>query len=235
MNRSQIGFGVVVLIAVMAGGVTAQSITATDLDGLALGAKIVGPVGPEVETSLINPAGESLGDLSSSVSCPDGFAQCTPPSNPAGTIYTYVHTVTPGVDLPNDGPFLPNPDVVIAFDDVTEFGLGFEAVGFNGVAGYRFSDAAAALGGADAFDIEQLGDGSLLWTLSTNDWDVGESISFFWQTTQPPSGPGGVYSISDGLATGSGAGPLPTAVPEPGTAAMLGLFLGLGRVRRRAA
>jgi hypothetical protein len=47
----------------------AVPIAATDLDTLILGAKIVGPVGPEVNTSLVDANGNSLGDLSGSVSC----------------------------------------------------------------------------------------------------------------------------------------------------------------------
>ena len=194
--------------------VTATIIAPVDLDSLPLGAKIVGPVGPDVETSLNKTPEESIGDLSSSVSCPDGFSECIPSNHAPGTIFTYVHQVTPGVDLPNDPPF-PMPDTVTAFDDVIGFNTGFSAEGFNGVAGYSFSEATAALGASDAIEIEQLGDGSLSWTITNSQWDTGELLSFFWQTTQPPSGPGGVYSITNGAMVGSGNGPLPTALPIP--------------------
>lgn len=200
-----------------AGHVGAVSLTATNLDSLTLGARIVGPVGPEVNTSLVNATGDSLGDLESSVSCPAGFAACVPPTNPPGTIYTYVHDVTPGVDSTNNAPFLPQPPVV-PFNDVTEFSLGFDAAGFNGVAGFSFSGAADAGG---TFGIELLSDGSLVWTANGTYWGTGEKIAFFWQTTQPPSGPGGVYEASNGITSGTGAGPLPTPVtapiPEPAT------------------
>jgi hypothetical protein len=191
----------------------AVPIAATDLDTLILGAKIVGPVGPEVNTSLVDANGNSLGDLSGSVSCPAGFGTCQPPSNPSGTIYTYVHEVTPGVDFPNDAPF-PQPPVVMPFEDVTDFSLGFDAAGFIGVAGFSFSDAEAALGMGGAFNIELLSNGSLQWTANGAGWGTGERNTFFWQTTQPPSGPGGVYTASNGMDSGTGAGPLPTAVPD---------------------
>lgn len=221
--------GFVAIIGLSTAQVGAVPVTATDFDGLTLGAKIVGPVGSEVEVTLINTvnSGEGVGDLSSSVSCPDGFASCTPPSNPSGTIYTYVHTVTPGVDFPNDAPF-PEPGTIVPFDNVSQFELGFAAEGFNGVAGYSFSEANTTLGGSDQFAIEHQADGSLSWSLSSGGWDTGESITFFWQTTQPPSGPGGVYSINDGSVSGSGPGPLPTAVvPEPISASLLGIGIGL--------
>jgi len=62
---------------------SAAPVAATDLDGLALGAKIVGPVGPEVDTTFINAAGDGIGDLTSSVSCPAGVASCIPPDQPS--------------------------------------------------------------------------------------------------------------------------------------------------------
>lgn len=203
--------------------VDAALITATDLDSLNIGAKIVGPVGPDVEVSLINADGDSVGDLRSSVSCPDGFATCAPPNNPAGTIYTYTHTVTPGVDNPNDAPF-PNPPTVLAFDDVIGFSLGFGAVGFNGVAGYSFNEATNA---DITFDLEFTALGELNWTTNSDGWDTGEAVTFFWQTTQPPSGPGGTFNVSNADGTASGRGPLPSALPVSEPAALGLILLGL--------
>ncbi|MEO1378442.1 MAG: exosortase, PEP-CTERM interaction domain protein, partial [Cyanobacteria bacterium J06635_10] len=185
------------LLGLSAQRVNAASLIPTNFDDLNLGATIVGPVGPEVETSLVNSSNQGLGDLTSSVSCPPGFTSCVPPENPQGTIYTYVHQVTPGVDFPNDAPF-SEPENAIAFNNVQEFSLGFNASGFNGVAGYSFSEAQNAIGSDASFDIEQLDDGSLAWTLSGGEaWDTNssnpETVTFFWQTTQAPSGPGGTY------------------------------------------
>lgn len=194
----------------------AASLIPTNFDELNLGATIVGPVGPEVETTLVNPDDFGLGDLTSSVSCPPGFTSCVPPENPTGTIYTYVHQVTPGVDFPNDPPF-PQPENNIPFNNVQQFSLGFDAAGFNGVAGYSFSQAENALGSDANFNIEQLDDGRLTWTVSGGEnWDTNtvnpETITFFWQTTQAPSGPGGTYIASNNSTFGSGNGPLPVPV-----------------------
>ena len=203
--------------------VHAGPVVATNFDSLTLGAKIVGPVGPEVETTFVNDDGNGVGDLVSSVSCPEGFDACLPGNNAPGTIYTYSHTATPGVDTHNDTPF-PLPDTILPLNDVNQFQLGFSAEGFNGVAGYSFSQSVGALGTPDAITAEHDdNDGSLQWTVSTDAWDTGEPITFFWQTTQPPQGPGGIYSISNATTSGSGNGPLPTPVPEPGC----GLWLGL--------
>ncbi len=191
---------------------TAITITATDLDGLDLGATIVGPVGPTVDTTLTNSAGEGIGDLINSVSCPAGFTTCTPPTNPIGTIYTYRHRVTPGVDFPNDPPF-PSPGNILPLSNVREFRLNFAAAGFNGVAGYSFANADQVLNDGVEITTEQLDDGSLTWRLPENSgWDTNEEITFFWQTTQPPSGPGGSYGLANKSQSGTAQGPLPVPV-----------------------
>lgn len=188
---------------------------AVDLDGLGLGPKIVGPVGPEVNVSLTD-GPDTLGDLESSVACPGDYSACAPSTDPGGTIYTYIHRVTPGADTDNDAPF-PAPGPALAFDGVREFRLNFSAAGFTGLAGYSFKDAAAALGGGGAFGVERRDDGSLVWTVSGGDgWDSGETVTFFWQTTQPPSGPKGQYALSNGKRTAIGNGPLPAPVTVAG-------------------
>ncbi|WP_166425178.1 exosortase, PEP-CTERM interaction domain protein [Paraglaciecola sp. 20A4] len=201
-------FIVPILIAT---SVSASPILSYDYDVFDLGAKITGPVGPEVEVSLINSAGDSVGDLLSSVSCPQGYTVCIPANNSAGIIYTYAHTVIPGVDKENDAPF-PNPPVVLPFDDVQTFSLGYEAVGFNGIAGYSFSNAATA---NVSFDIDLNDAGELVWSTTSDEWDSTEEITFFWQTSQAPSGPGGIYAINNSSGTASGRGPVPTALPVP--------------------
>ncbi|MCW8092970.1 exosortase, PEP-CTERM interaction domain protein [Alteromonas sp. ASW11-130] len=210
--------------------VQAAPITAVNYDTLNVGAMIVGPAGPEVETSLINSEGDSIGDLVSSVSCPAGFSECIPPDNSPGTIYTYAHTVTPGVDNPNDAPF-PNPPTVKEFNNVAQFALHFTAYGFNGVAGYSFGDANNA---GVTFAISTNETGQIIWETTSLDWNSGETITFFWQTTQPPTGPGGEYGISNDQGGGQGEGPLPAEpvdVTEP-FAAIMFVLMGLALYRR---
>ena len=82
-----------------------RTLVAADFGELELGPKIEGPVGPEVEASIIVD-GRSIGDIVSYVACPAGVEECDPDELPDDTVYTYVHTVRPGVDDPNDPPFM---------------------------------------------------------------------------------------------------------------------------------
>lgn len=217
----------------------AAPITATDLSTLPLGAKIVGPVGPEVETtiSFTDPSGNVIGiaDLISSVSCDARFTtDCSATAVAAfsDVVYTYQHQVIPGMDLPNDPPF-PAPDSVIQFDGVTEFRLQFPAHGFLGVAGFDFGQTNAAINRVD-ISIAQLSNGSLVWTLPNgSNWDTGERITFFWQTTQRPSGPGGAYAASNQTLDGVGNGPIPEPVSISAPATGLLLLTGLFSFRSR--
>ncbi len=211
-------------------------IAPTDLNTLALGARIVGPVGPTVDSSFMNAAGDGLGDMRGSVACPAGFTVCAPPANPAGTLYTYVYEIAPGVDaFANDLPFPQPPLVNPAFDQVTGFQLDL-APGSNGVAGFDFAQASNALGNGADFQIGLLDD-VLTWTVSggDSDWNSGEIITFFWQTTQPPSGPGKVYGLSNASHAGSAVGPSPMRLPVtvPGSGLLLGMLLPLLAWMRR--
>lgn len=229
MKYLKSGIASTLLLSSLWAEVNAEPITAIDFDSLDLGAKIVGPAGPDVEVSIINDSGDSVGDLRSSVSCPAGFAECLPPNNAAGTIYTYSHTLIPGVDLPNDEPF-PMPGTQLSFDNVSKFSLSFSATGFNGIAGYSLSEAKDA--GVE-FAIERFATGEISWMSNNSDWDSGEAITFFWQTSQAPSGPGGSYIIDNSTSKGVGAGPIPSAiaVSEPPTYAflILGVLLAVRR------
>tara|TARA_R110002110_G_scaffold236683_1_gene452611 strand:+ start:111 stop:752 length:642 start_codon:yes stop_codon:yes gene_type:complete len=184
-------------------------ITLQDFNTLVLGATIVGPVGPEVEASLIGPDGASVGDINSRVQCPDGVETCAPPKLPAGTVYTYIHEITPGADRPNDTPFA-RPDQVVSMDGANLFRLGRKSEGFTGVAGYSFSEAKAATGTEQPFTISADADGRLVWRASdAHPWKTGQTVTFFWQTTQPPVGPRDGFTLSNGQMSGTGIGPAP--------------------------
>lgn len=215
----------------------AAVISATDLSSISLGAKIVGPVGPEVESTISFIDGTSrdvigVADIISSVSCDARFADCSAAAV-AGfddVVYTYQHQVIPGVDLANDPPF-PSPDSVVPLDGATEFRMLFPATGFLRVAGFDFGQATAAIGGTN-ITIERLTDGSLLWTMPVGaGWDTNEPITFFWQTTQRPSGPSGQFSTTNGTLEGIGNGPIPEPVPLPAAGWLL--LGGLVTLRRR--
>ena len=199
----------------------ARTIEAQDLATLELGALIEGPVGTTVDSGF-NTADTNYGDFSGGAACPAGFATCVPANNPASIIYTYIQTVTLGANtIPNDT--LPaglrlSPNV---FDNASApadpgvvdfFALSFPPAGFNGVAGYDFSQAMAA---DVTFDISKTANG-LVWT-ANGDWTSGETIRFFFQSTQAPIGPAGFYSVGNAKLTAKARGPLPTPSPQPPT------------------
>ncbi|GAB5347664.1 hypothetical protein [Alteriqipengyuania sp. 357] len=185
-----------------------RSLVAADFGELDLGAKIEGPVGPEVEASIVFDQ-RSIGDIVSYVACPSEYRdECNPEDLPEGTIYTYVHTIRPGVDDPNDPPF----NRPVGLDEVqmaTAFATLREASGFTGAIGYDRDEVAKALGPDGR--IRVLDDnGTLVWRVVGGDgWGTGEQITFFWQSTLPPEGPAEVFSLRADEKIGLASGPFP--------------------------
>ena len=225
----------------------ANSIVPSDLADLRLGAAIDGPLGTEVDNKFTFTDASNrviaVAHLSSSVWC-DARSELandcsdTAVSRFSDVVYTYQHVVTPGADLVNDSDF-PAPDEIVEFNDVTEFRLQFPAHGFLGVAGFDFDEATDAIGGVD-IGIEQLSDGSLIWSVPQESrWNTPDPITFFWQSTQRPTGPTGVYATANPTMSGLARGPIPAAVPavpEPATALLMlaGLVVVGSRCRARA-
>lgn len=187
-----------------------RTLVASDFGELELGAKIEGPVGPEVEASIV--AGErSIGDIVSYVACPEEYDACDPEELPEGTVYTYVHTITPGVDDPNDPPFT-RPVGLDEVEAASVFGTVREATGFNGAIGYDREQASEALG-PDAVIRVSDDNGTLQWRIVGGDgWQTGESITFFWQSTLPPEGPAEAFSLRADERIAMASGPFP---PRP--------------------
>ena len=209
----------------------ANSIVPSDLADLRLGAAIDGPLGTEVDNKFTFTDASNrviaVAHLSSSVWC-DARSELandcsdTAVSRFSDVVYTYQHVVTPGADLVNDSDF-PAPDEIVEFNDVTEFRLQFPAHGFLGVAGFDFDEATDAIGGV-GIGIEQLSDGSLMWSVpQESGWDT----------------PTGVYATANPTMSGLARGPIPAAVPavpEPATALLMlaGLVVVGSRCRARA-
>jgi len=192
-----------------------------DFGELKLGAKIVGPRGPEVKVALSNAAG-SFADMTSYVACPEGMTECDPKTAPEGTVYTYVHIVFPGEDMDpstGSGDGADSSDV----ESASAFRMTSPAHGFNGAGGYSKAEAMAAIG-AKADVVMSCDEGALVWTVNAGDggnqWEQGEPLTFYWQSTLPPAGPADAYQITANASDAQGQGPLP-AVDAAATNACL--------------
>jgi hypothetical protein len=130
-----------------------------------------------------------------------------------GSQYTYVHTVTPHVNLQSNSYF------------ATAFSV---ARGFTGMAGWSFSAAGSAGGtGTDADFLLNEEQGRLAWSMRfptggpdrRSGWDPFEPIAFFFVSVQPPGARDyDLLSPDIGLGTTQTMGP----IPEPGSFVLLG-------------
>ena len=185
----------------------ARNFEAGDFLDLQLGAKIVGPQGEEVESALANAEG-NFADLRSFVACPAGMDPCDPATAPQGTIYTYVHTVRPGVDDPNDPPFM-RPVGLDEVEAATVFETVREAYGFSGAIGFDRKQVEEALGPDGTIRVHD-DNGTLVWrVVGGNGWSTGEPITFFWQSTEPPAGPDEAYALRADEKIAMASGPFP--------------------------
>ena len=193
-------------------------ITSSNLDSFELGPAIIGPLGPEVPGTFVTNDSIDIGNLRSSVFCPFGTEQADCPSASVET-YIYRHIVTPSTN------------------DVTSFTADFPVNGFTGVAGYSFTESGAVGGNGNNTDFNIVfnddSDETLVWSLAAGSdrfFDSGETITFFWQSTNSPAGPIGSYRINNAV-TGTAIGPAPssttstTSVPEPSKWGFLALFV----------
>ena len=188
-------------------------VNAEDFAREQLGARIQGPAGPEVEGSLATADGTALGDIESYVACPSNIDSCDPASLPDGTVYTFVHIVTPGVDKPNDDA-MAQPETVKRVEKSVTFRMTMPADGFAGQAGYSLEQARAALGPDGTFTISCQG-GMLIWEVATGEtWGTGEPVTFFWKSTKPPKGPAKAYGFEADGFTSTGTGPFPAPAAD---------------------
>jgi hypothetical protein len=129
-------------------------------------------------------------------------------------IYTYTHAVTPTIN------------------NISEFNTAFGVNGFNGVAGYSFSESAAAGGPGDGtgFSVELDADATIDWQLDPNNkfWGSGETITFFFQSSYRP-GLGDYNMVNGEVGTATSYAP----VPEPSTYLLFGSALALLAWRRK--
>jgi len=190
-----------------------RTLVAADLDLDALGALVEGPQGAEVESEVAG-----LGTVVSYVACPaqefdaadaagavgedePGDEACDIEALPQGARFTYVHRVTLAEADGEAGEEQAS--------NATAFRTAEAAPGFANVIGFSREQAVQALG--DRGDIKvQLENGQLIWRIAAGDgWAPGETLTFFWQSTQPPAGPEEAYLLEAEGESGAATGPFP--------------------------
>lgn len=190
----------------------AKALPAGDMTEFTLGAKVVGPKGPEVTGAMSNEAG-NFADLRAYVSCPKGMDKCDPKTAAQGTIYTYVFVVYPGGDN-KAASGVGTGNTVSDIERATAFRMTMPAYGFTGNAGYAKPEALAAIG-PKADVVITCDAGKLVWTVSAGDggdqWEQKEPLTFYWQSTLPPAGPAKAYALDADGTTAMGSGPYPAA------------------------
>ncbi|WP_324827493.1 hypothetical protein [Qipengyuania zhejiangensis] len=186
-----------------------RNLVAADLDISALGARIVGPQGPEVET-VLSAGNRQVGLMTSFVACPEGTQECVPGAMPEGTVYTYVHRVTLA-DVDDGAEEQPQPEdgPEVAEAPPTLFRTTHKAHGFTGALGYTSAEAATALGSPDALTTT-LDNGHIIWRVTSGEgWQPGATITFWWQSTMPPAGPADAYLLEVDGNQSIARGPFP--------------------------
>lgn len=185
-----------------------RTLAAADYDAAMIGAKIEGPQGSEVESSLMA-EGREIGSIVSFVACPRETANCDPATMPEGTVYTYVHQVTLAEELADRDEAAEAEAPTEA--PATLFRSTRRATGFNGSIGYSREQAEAALGDGEAIGVTA-DQGQLIWRVTSGEgWTPGATITFWWQSTLPPAGPEEAWQFEARGLTASGTGPFPPA------------------------
>ncbi|WP_328597921.1 hypothetical protein [Croceibacterium soli] len=163
-----------------------------DLATVHFGGRIEGLEGPEVTGSFVLD-GEPLAEMVSYVACPEAVTECDPAELPDGTVYTYVHRVTPAEGVENAAVFR-TARKISAFAN----GVGFDR-----------HEADAALGPGGKIDVSA-DNGALVWRVIGGDgWKAGETITFYWQSTMPPEEPRQAYQFEADGSAAIGSGPFP--------------------------
>jgi hypothetical protein len=166
-----------------------HTLVPADFATLKLGAKIAGA---DADGKFVSDR-EVLAEVASYVACPEGVTACDPKTLPAGTVYTYVHRVTPGKSVAS----------------ATLFRTARPAGGFANGVGYNNAEAAAALGPSGEIDVEA-DNGALVWRVIGGDhWKAGEPITLYWQSTLPPAGSADAYLVETDGSVALGSGPFP--------------------------
>ena len=169
-----------------------KTLVPADLGALVLGPRIEWPQGPEV-TGTFAVDGERLAEVVSYVACPEGLDPCEPETAPEGTVYTYVHRVTPAEGV----------------EGATLFRTSRTATGFANVIGFDKAEAVDVLGEDGQIDVAS-DNGALVWRVIGGDgWTAGETLTFYWQSAIAPEGSREAFQFEADGVSAIGTGPFP--------------------------
>jgi hypothetical protein len=144
--------------------------------------------GSEFETTLKGFAGAEAGRLEGYVACAEGLESCADAGENA--VYTYVLELTPR-------------------DASSAFRTAERAYGFTGVAGYDKAALRTALPGDSRLTM-LCSDGVLVWAIEGGEGWRGKPVTFYWQSTSPPSDTGSGYVLVTDGKRSAAAAPSPT-------------------------
>ena len=102
------------------------------------------------------------------VACPIDVRPCDPLAPPAGAEVTYIATLTP-----------------FGAGSTQAVGQYVRRTGFNGIGGFSYGEARAALGDDGAFSLACVRDELVLERRLGDAWTRGETVTLFWQGTHP--------------------------------------------------
>lgn len=133
------------------------------------------------------------------VACAKDVIVCDPARLPAGTVYTYVVSITPEAEPVVAPTGSEGGSELTPAETPAELVRTAQPVaGFGGAVGFSRAEAAAALGAEDALTVT-LDQGRLIWRVTGGSgWQPGRPITLWWQSTSAPQKPGTAYRLDHG-------------------------------------
>lgn len=188
-----------------------RTLVAADFNPAMLGARVAEM---DVTDAAIGGRKAPIARVRAFVACAKEVTACDPATLPAGTIYTYVLTITPAPASPMPSPSVVPADLIVPEEAPAEL-VGTDRVvpGFNGALGFSRAEAAAALGAEDALTVT-LDQNRLIWRVTGGSgWRAGQPITLWWQSTRAPAKPAPSYRFEYAGKRADIAAPFPADKP----------------------
>lgn len=192
-----------------------RTLIPADLDPKANGPRVDGT---EISEVAVGSAKTPLARYHAFVLCAEKVTACDPERLPAGTVYTYIVTITPLVPAPHGPPSQGVPSADEGASDSLEQPLApaelVQTIGpvpqFKGVVGFAMEQATAALGSAEALSVT-LDQNRLVWRVTRGTWQPGKPITLWFRSASPPAQSAPAYRLEYGGRSAAIAAPFPAA------------------------